>query len=476
MAPVPDVEVSSVSGGGRGRRRGHALSREDCLCPVCLEIFMEPVTLPCTHTFCKGCFLESVDKATLCCPMCRKRVSTWARLHSRNKTLVNECLWKQIQSDFPLQCQRRLSGQDAADEDLEVSASFPRVSKPGEVRQEYEDQISKLAEEKRALEEEERRASEEYIHRLLAEDEEQMLEENRRKEDDERLARLISQQLNSAPFSQENNHPANIVPTKKKEKAGPGQIERFLAPKTSSSDSSPSSFTADKVGENILISQMNSSSRESAEHPMPELDYYGTQTDTPEPLVRHSLSSKAGPSSAKRKSSELENTEEEEAVSKRGCCSLPSTSSSSYSSSSSLLHQESGGGSVVHKVRQEINEWEAELLSRWQQEEEDRRLAVLLQKELNKEEKERITNRHKGSPDAYQLREKGKHKTETSAKTPAKPDRKTAKMPKRSSSANKMTPKAASASSLSPSITASNPLSRSSKQATLIDMFPSLSS
>lgn len=65
----------------------------------------------------QSCFLESVDKATLCCPLCRKRVSTWARQNSRNNTLVNQQLWTQIQTRFPLQCQRRLSGQDAGTED-----------------------------------------------------------------------------------------------------------------------------------------------------------------------------------------------------------------------------------------------------------------------------------------------------------------------------------------------------------------------
>uniref|UniRef100_A0A7N8WW52 RING-type E3 ubiquitin transferase n=1 Tax=Mastacembelus armatus TaxID=205130 RepID=A0A7N8WW52_9TELE len=102
-------------------QNGGPLSLDDCCCPVCLEIFMEPVTLPCTHTFCKSCFLESVDKATLCCPMCRKRVSTWARQNSRNNTLVNQQLWRQIQTCFPQQCQRRLAGQEAEDESAGTS-------------------------------------------------------------------------------------------------------------------------------------------------------------------------------------------------------------------------------------------------------------------------------------------------------------------------------------------------------------------
>ena len=47
-----EADVAASGRGGR-TRRGVTLSLEDCRCPVCLEIFMEPVTLPCTHTFCK---------------------------------------------------------------------------------------------------------------------------------------------------------------------------------------------------------------------------------------------------------------------------------------------------------------------------------------------------------------------------------------------------------------------------------------
>ncbi|XP_070762175.1 E3 ubiquitin-protein ligase rnf168 [Enoplosus armatus] len=443
MAPVSDVEVPD-----RGGTRGGTLSLDDCRCPVCLEVFMEPVTLPCTHTFCKACFLESVDKATLCCPLCRKRVSTWARLNSRNNTLVNQQLWTQIQTSFPLQCQRRLSGQDAiTEDDPEASVCFPRVSQPGELRQEYEDQVTKLSEEKRVLDEEERRASEEYIQRLLAEEEELLQEEKRRREDDERLARLLSNQLNSAAVSQENLRPADVTPAKKKEVSA-GQIEKFLCPrpsKTSSSDcSSASSFMANKV-------------QLQAERPLPKLDYYGTQTnsDRSEPaasvedqLHPGSLGSHlirdTGLSLAKRKSSELETTEDEEGMgTKRVCHSLPSSSTT----------LEVGGSALIG-----VTEWEAELLSRRQhQEKEDRRLALLLQKELDQEERQRATDRRKGSSDAYLLRQNRRGEVEVSSSdTPSRPPRKT------------------SASSVKTTNTSSS--SRGSKQATLTEMFSSLSS
>ncbi|XP_066565121.1 E3 ubiquitin-protein ligase rnf168 isoform X2 [Amia ocellicauda] len=240
------------------------LSQADYNCTICLEIFVEPVTLPCSHTFCKACFQQTVDKANLCCPLCRKRVSTWARLHSRNKTLVNAELWHRVQAAFPLQCQRKLNGQDP--DDGSTLISLPKVCKPGELRQEYEAQVSKLEEEKRALEEAESRASEEYIQRLLAEEEERRLEERRREEEqqlesDEKLARLLSQELNSSPVSESQRNSWQVVtpnPVGKKKKKSVGDIEKYLSPVSQRSPSlllhaetSPStSFSANK--ENIL--------------------------------------------------------------------------------------------------------------------------------------------------------------------------------------------------------------------------------
>ncbi|KAG7225961.1 hypothetical protein INR49_018562 [Caranx melampygus] len=432
-APVSGkgADVTSVSEKeGRGKRRG-PLTLDDCRCPVCLEIFLEPVTLPCTHTFCKGCFLETVDKTTLCCPMCRKRVSTWARLNSKNNTLVNQQLWRQIQTCFPTQCERRLAGQDDED-DSGVSGCFPIVSQPGELRQEYEDQIIKLTEERRVLDEEEMKSSEEYIQRLLAEEEELMQEERRRREEDERLAILLSNQL--------VGNSAEATPAKKKE-AGPGQIEKFLCPlpsKTNSCCSPTSRFIANK--ENILSQR---------EHPDRHLD------SVEEQAPRSQVVGNGGPSSTftKRKSCVQETTEEEVVVTKRGCHSLPSSSSSLEEAVLSL---------------QRRSEWETELSRRQQQqqEEEDRQFALLLQKELNEEEKKRATNRQKGSADAYLLRQNRVGKAETSSKTPSRQSRRTTK----TSSASSSSP------SLKPSQTPSSSSSRGSKQITLTEMFTSLSS
>ncbi|KAG7471023.1 hypothetical protein MATL_G00120020 [Megalops atlanticus] len=445
MPPVSETEVKVTDGAAEG-----GLSQADCICPVCLEIFLEPVTLPCSHTFCKPCFLETVDKANICCPLCRRRVSTWARLHGRNKTLVNVELWRRLQEAFPLQCQCRLSGQDA--EDTATAIPGPRVSQPGELRREYEDQISKLAEEKRALEEAERRASEEYIQRLLAEEEERLAEERRvteerQLEEDERLARLLSDELNSNPVSESQiKSPVDSTSAKKK-KSSAGDIERFLFPvpmrSPSSTETSPSSSLAANK-ENILMPSSSSAMGVDLEPPVPMIDFdenepspsphlnetepcplNGSCTGAKQDTERRSpsISQMGGGAGSKRKSGDMDPGSGDGLVSKRPC--TPSNAPLDTQAGAPLLR--------------ELMQEEEDLYSRWQQEESDRQLALRLQRQLDREEALRAVDRRKGSPDQYQLREKP-CSTPTPAPT-ATSDKATASRVSRDCSSSALSPK-----------------------------------
>lgn len=100
-----------------------------------------------------------------------------------------------------------------------------------------------------------------------------------------------------------------------------------------------------------------------------------------------------------------------------------------------------------------------EQLSRQQQEEEDHRVALLLQKELDQEER-RDVDRRKRSSDAYSLR-LNRHSVTSSSSTT-----------RNTSSAPKESPKTTSRPKAS-STTPSSPLFCGRKQATLTEMFSS---
>ena len=49
---------------------------EDLSCPVCTDIFKDPVVLSCSHSFCKACLQQYWEtKGSRECPVCRKRSS-----------------------------------------------------------------------------------------------------------------------------------------------------------------------------------------------------------------------------------------------------------------------------------------------------------------------------------------------------------------------------------------------------------------
>ncbi|XP_043828784.1 E3 ubiquitin-protein ligase RNF168-like [Dromiciops gliroides] len=159
-----------------------SLVLSDCFCPICTEILMEPVSLPCGHTLCHSCFQQTVQKASLNCPFCRRRVSSWARAQARNNTLINLELWERIEKQYLRK--GGLAGAAGRGGGQEREAELPplRLSEPGELRREYEEELNKVKAERRARAEEEARVSAEYISRLLAEEEE---EESKREHEEE---------------------------------------------------------------------------------------------------------------------------------------------------------------------------------------------------------------------------------------------------------------------------------------------------
>ncbi|NWR42468.1 RN168 ligase, partial [Regulus satrapa] len=460
------------------------LSLSDCLCQICMEIFVEPVTLPCSHTLCNSCFQMTVEKASLCCPFCRRRVSSWARYNTRRNTHINWELWEKIQKNYPEECERRINGQDL-DEEICVPKPQHQLSKPGELRQEYEAEISKVEAERRAHEQEENKASEEYIQRLLAEEEEEhRLAQERRREmekqlkQDEELAWQLSNSLNEDP---EGHVPGSPSPAHglslqtsplhlgkaKNKPSNSGDIQKYLSPKNYGMLGSGSfSSRTGRGGSNSISSKEGSSAAlQDEQEEMPTLSPQlsavnkdpGAQDSFLESCMNYFSASASGETATGKQEktpgpNDLGDGTTEGEGSRTALLGSKGEGDGIEPDSGDLAHEpghlgeetpqrpqnsketpkrkllEAPADAVidlgtldkrrrtfsesVEEQGEQMNEFdlqtqrafEQEFYERRRQEEQDRLLALQLQKELDKEE--RTLNRQKGSPDEYLLRTK----------------------------------------------------------------------
>ncbi|NXY10524.1 RN168 ligase, partial [Pteruthius melanotis] len=470
------------------------LSLSDCFCQICTEIFVEPVTLPCSHTLCNSCFQMTVENASLCCPFCRRRVSSWARYNARRNTLINWELWEKIQKNYPEECERRINGQDL-DEEICVPKPQHKLSKPGELRQEYEAEISKVEAERRAHEQEENKASEEYIQRLLAEEEEEhRLAEERRKEMEEQLKQdeeLAWQLSNSLNEDSEGHVLGSLTPAHrlslqtsplnsgkaKNKPSNSGDIQKYLSPKNYGMPGSASFSSTTGGGRSNSVSATNSNEGSSSalqdeqqEMPTlsPQLTSVNKDSGAKDSFLESCMNYFSASASGETATVKQEKTpgpncledgvpaalhETTEGEGSRTVLFRSEGDDDGIESDSGNLTLEAGHSDVetperpqnsketpkrkllespadamidlcmldkrrrtfpesVEDQGEEMNDFnlqtqrafEQQFYERRRQEEQDRLLALQLQKELNKEE--RTLNRQKGSPDEYLLRTK----------------------------------------------------------------------
>lgn len=464
-------------------------SLADCQCGICMEILLEPVTLPCNHTLCNPCFQSTVEKANLCCPFCRRRVSSWARYHTRRNSLVNTDLWEIIQKHYAKECKLRISGQESK-ETIDEYQPVRLLSEPGELRREYEEEISKVEAERQASKEEENKASEEYIQRLLAEEEEEEKRqtEKRRSEmeeqlrGDEELARRLSTSINNnyernilaSPLSSRKSDPVTNKSQKKNtnKQKNFGDIQKYLSPKlkpgtawacktelgedvckskeTDSSDMKSPVLQDTEIEKNMptlspwtCLKTQERGSESSAELHVPCVGdteqclegKVGTVSTNPDDLCTVSDDgSRATGSFSNEAAVNPSGKVEKEEYSVPGVTQLTEgnrvpTESRVYQllvgkEISERENQESVFEEVMDpcfsakrrkifikssdqeetevNFTQKLIDLEHMLFERHKQEEQDRLLALQLQKEVDKEQM--VPNRQKGSPDQYQLR------------------------------------------------------------------------
>ncbi|XP_045707347.1 E3 ubiquitin-protein ligase RNF168 [Phyllostomus hastatus] len=466
-------------------------SLSECQCGICMEILIEPVTLPCNHTVCNACFQLTVEKASLCCPFCRRRVSSWTRYHARRNSLINKKLWEIIKKHYPEECKIRASGQ-GSEEIVDDYRPVHLLSKPGELRREYEEEKSKVEAERRANEEEENKASEEYIQKLLAEEEEEEKRqaEQRRREmeeqlkSDEELARKLSITINhfcdgkvlASPMNSRKSDPvtSKLQKKNKNKQTSTGDIEKYLSPKSPFGSASQSEVVQESkkcsmsketdgsdvkspmwqeieedmptLSPQLCLEIQEQDTKSLIESPMPQLCASGTEWCLEEVKMKPSNHDKElcvtnyeGPKARVPCSREAEvkpcgkpengctivdmtqiienntiETENEESrlliskedISKRKNQEplFEAVRDPCFSAKRRKMFPASSSEQEETEISftQKLLDLEHLLFERRKQEEQDRLLALQIQKEVDKEQMK--PNRQKGSPDEYQLR------------------------------------------------------------------------
>ncbi len=80
---------------------GSVLSEEQLLCPICLDLFNQPVSTPCGHNFCKDCIQGYWQSANVSqCPMCKQK------FYSRPELKVNTFI-AEVASQFKKSLEKR---------------------------------------------------------------------------------------------------------------------------------------------------------------------------------------------------------------------------------------------------------------------------------------------------------------------------------------------------------------------------------
>ncbi|XP_066224708.1 E3 ubiquitin-protein ligase RNF169 isoform X2 [Saccopteryx leptura] len=224
-------EMAAAKAGTPGPASGSALlvmpqpllqppsPREESGCARCLETPGEAAALPCGHSLCRGCAQRAADAAGPGCLRCRARGPGWARRRARDNGQASaEVLGERSRRGHPERCRSRRDGGAAAagprpEQEPRVAPTEPefifrtpiKLSKPGELREEYEN-LRKLKEEK--LQEE--KTSEGQIHKLLPEDTETVKRkmEEQKKRDEPLVLKTNMERCPARLSDSENEEPS----------------------------------------------------------------------------------------------------------------------------------------------------------------------------------------------------------------------------------------------------------------------------
>lgn len=168
------------------------LTLDAVMCPICLDVMCFPVTMACNHEMCKECYDFHFEKANFSCPMCKRRLGSWARKAALQGKLINLKKWNQIQEQYPdlIQNKNSIIGNDKVFQNF---TSPHKLAAPGEVNKEYVESLEKHIKEREEQRKREEEESLRFIQQLQKQEEDEKIQIKIKKDED--VAKTLSEKL-----------------------------------------------------------------------------------------------------------------------------------------------------------------------------------------------------------------------------------------------------------------------------------------
>lgn len=115
----------------------------DIICPICKDIMVQPIKLPCSHELCKKCLVDNAELVSFNCPICRLRFSNHLR-RTKLDAMINLTKDGLIKAMFAERYEKIKDGTLDDDDVLIEERPTVQLAAQGDIHQEYVAQLEKV--------------------------------------------------------------------------------------------------------------------------------------------------------------------------------------------------------------------------------------------------------------------------------------------------------------------------------------------
>lgn len=101
QANSDDIVTNATATPSSDTAQETTITIEDITCAICHRVYLDPITTPCTHSFCRNCLLHSFEALRKQdCPLCRTILGMSVEIkkrENRDKRIEIELKYRKIE-------------------------------------------------------------------------------------------------------------------------------------------------------------------------------------------------------------------------------------------------------------------------------------------------------------------------------------------------------------------------------------------